>query len=130
MEERKSFATFKDGHTEKIFYFEKCHNKVLFATESGVYIHRISPNPSGVYGIFSLTDFFKVNVTSDFHIALNFTEEFNIESITLDERLKVHFTIDGEKGEVLVNPHASENEIKLAILDSIDCYIDWPIKEE
>lgn len=128
MEGRKSFATFKDGHTEEIFYFERYGiDSVLFATASGVYIHKkVLPTP-GVLGLLPSSEFFRVHVPRG---KREIEEVYTIESITLDERVKVRFEIDGKEGEVLVAPHASETEIKLAILDSIDCYIDWPIEEE
>lgn len=124
MEERKSFVTFKDGHTEEIFYFEKYSlDTILFATRSGVYIHRIIRDIPGVFGIRASTTFFKVGMFGIIS-ALDVEEYFAIESITLDERVEVSYSLDIKgkgsiMGKVLVAPNAELNEIRNAILDDL-----------
>lgn len=110
----RSFATFKDGHTEEIFYFERYFaNSVLFVTASGVYIYKKAfPTP----GVLSSSEFFR------FHAPLGKRElegVYTIESITLDERVKVRFMIDGKEGKVLVAADATDEQIKAAILDEV-----------
>ena len=125
MEERKSFATFKDGHTEEILYFERCSNTVLFATKSGVYVYRdVLRYTQGVSGIFFATNFLKVTAKSDLHITIECVEEFNIEFITLDERVEIPYSLDIKgkgsiMGKVLVAPDAEFNEIRNTILDDL-----------
>ena len=112
MEERKSFATFTDGHTEEILYFEKYdHATTLFVTKSGVYICR----PNGITGV---TEFYRIH-SSGIGPALVASEEDTIRSIRVDERVKVHFILGDEEGDVLVPPNATDDQIKLAILDTI-----------
>lgn len=124
MEERKSFVTFKDGHTEEIFYFEKYGlDTILFTTRSGVYVHRIIRDIPGVFGIRASTTFFKVGM-SGIISALDVEEYFAIESITLDERVEVSYSLDIKgkgsiMGKVLVAPNAEFNEIRNAILDDL-----------
>lgn len=124
MEERKSFVTFKDGHTEEIFYFEKYSlDTILFATRSGVYVHRIIRDIPGIFGIRASTTFFKVGM-SGIISALDVEEYFAIESITLDERVEVSYSLDIKgkgsiMGKVLVAPNAEFNEIRNAILDDL-----------
>lgn len=119
MEERKSFATFKDGHTEEIFYFEKLDPKViLFGTKSGIYIYRKTEGVPGVLGLTSLTEFFRMELENTFD-NVSIRGELNIESITLDERVEYKYLLSVDNmavgGTVLVAPDASEDEIKLAI---------------
>lgn len=118
MEERKSFATFKDGHKEKIVYWEENGDAVLFATESGVYMYRPITIPSGVMGLVKSTDFCRVYMGGKLAL-LDFKEEYSIGTITLDKRVKVRFMIDGEEGEILVAADATDEEIKGAILDEV-----------
>lgn len=113
----RSFATFKDGHTEEIFYFERYFaDSVLFATASGVYVHRKAFPTPGVLGLLPSSEFFRV------HVPLGKRElegVYTIESITLDERVKVHFILGDEEGDVLVAADATDEQIKVAILDTI-----------
>lgn len=124
MDQRKSFVTFKDGHTEEILYFEKYGlDTILFATRSGVYVHRIIRDVPGVFGIRASTTFFKVGM-SGIISALDVEEYFAIESITLDERVEVSYSLDIKgkgsiMGKVLVAPNAEFNEIRNAILDDL-----------
>lgn len=119
MEERKSFATFKDGHTEEIFYFEKYgSDKILFATRSGVYIYRKFDPAPGMFGLIPSTEFFRIS-TSWTGPVLTCVAEYAIKSFTLDERVKVRFMIDGEAGEILVAADATDEQIKAAILDEV-----------
>lgn len=125
MDQRKSFVTFKDGHTEEILYFERCSNTVLFTVRSGVYVYRdVLRYTPGVSGVFLSTNFLKVTAKSELSIALECEEEFNIESITLDERVEVSYSLDIKgkgsiMGKVLVAPNAEFNEIRNAILDDL-----------
>lgn len=113
----RSFATFKDGHTEEIFYFERYNaDSVLFATASGVYIYEKDFPIPGVLGLLPSSRFFRV------HMPLgkrDLEEVYTIESITLDERVKVHFILGDEEGDVLVAADATDEQIKVAILDTI-----------
>ena len=113
----RSFATFKDGHTEEIFYFERYFaDSVLFATASGIYVHRKAFPTPGVLGLLPSSEFFR------FHAPLGKRElegVYTIESITLDERVKVRFMIDGKEGKVLVAADATDEQIKAAILDEV-----------
>lgn len=119
MEERKSFATFKDGYTEEIFYFEKySSDKILFATRSGVYIYQKFDPAPGMFGLVPSTEFFRIS-TSWTGPVLTCVEEYAIKSFTLDERVKVRFMIDGEAGEILVAADATDEQIKVAILDEV-----------
>lgn len=117
--------TFKDGHTEEILYFERCSNTVLFTVRSGVYVYRdVLRYTPGVSGVFLSTNFLKVTAKSELSIALECEEEFNIEYITLDERVEVSYSLDIKgkgsiMGKVLVAPNAEFNEIRNAILDDL-----------
>lgn len=120
-----SFATFKDGHTEEIFYFKKhADDTVLFATRSGTYIHSVFHDTPCVLGVRPSTLFFKVDLARTNSIPdTDIEEDYTIESITLDERVRVRFTIDGKEGAVLVAPDATDEQIKAAIVDEI---LDYP----
>lgn len=134
MEERKSFATFKDGHKEKIAYWEENGDAVLFATESGVYMYRPIPVPAGVMGLIKSTDFCRVYMGGKLAL-LDFKEEYNIGTITLDKRVectyKTHVkgTGFGKQGTVLVAPDATQDEIEAAILKEI-ADVTYEVEEE
>lgn len=124
MKERKSFATFKDGHTEEIFYFEKySSDKILFATESGVYMYHKGIVPIGVAGLVPEITFSRLTISpSKLYTWINWGT--GIESITLDERVEVSYSLDIKgrgsiMGKVLVAPNAEFNEIRNAILDDL-----------
>lgn len=124
MEERKSFVTFKDGHTEEIFYFEKYNDDiVIFATESGVYMYHKGIVPIGVAGLVPEITFSRLTTSpSKLYTWINWGT--GIESITLDERVEVPYSLDIKgrgsiMGKVLVAPNAEFNEIRNAILDDL-----------
>lgn len=124
MEERKSFVTFKDGHTEEIFYFEKYSlDTILFATRSGVYMYHKGIVPIGVAGLVPEITFSRLTISpSKLYTWINWGT--GIESITLDERVEVPYSLDIKgrgsiMGKVLVAPNAEFNEIRNAILDDL-----------
>lgn len=132
--ETKSFATFKDGHTEEILYFEKVTDKqVMFTTKSGVYVSKEGTAPTCVWGLTATMTFFKLRPSMDATFnrqlpCLVAKEVHDIESITLDERVQYEYAIDGDgvyiTGEVTAAPDASDEEIKKLILEKLDIQIE------
>lgn len=119
--ERNSYVVFKDGHKENIFFWQKAGNDaVLFATTSGVYIHNNSDFAPGVFGLHRSTDFFQVHLGESPRFAIEATDEFEISHIHIDDRVKVHYLANGSGGVVLVDKDATDEQIKLAILDDLD----------
>lgn len=122
--ERNDYVTFKDGHTEKIVYWEENRDVILFATESGVYMYRPITVPDEMMGLVKSTDFFRVSI--DGRLGLLYRKkEFSIGTITLDKRVKCTYkthvkgTGFGKQGMVLVAPDATQDEIEAAILKEI-----------
>lgn len=138
--ETKSFATFKDGHTEEILYFEKVTDKqVMFATKSGVYVTKEGTVPASVFGLRPIMSFFKLRPSMDATFnrqlpCLISKEVHDIQSITLDERIPYGFEIysDGVyiTGKVLAAPDASDEEIRKLIMDDLDIRIDRKEEED
>lgn len=127
MAKTKSFVTFKDGHTEDIIYYQKrgC-NKVLFATESGVYKYIDNAIPFGIVGLSRQYEFWKL------HLGANDTDfcheaACDIQSITLDERVPYEYRIHGDlgyvTGSIIAPPNANEEEIKKLIMEDLE--IEW-----
>lgn len=133
MEERKSFATFKDGHKEKIVYWEQNGDAVLFATESGVYMYGPIPVPARMMGLIKSTDFCRVYMDGKLAL-LDFKEEYSIDTITLDKRIeyKYQVTIKGTTygGTVLLEPDATNDDIRLAIFDNMVDRANWNYEED
>lgn len=135
--ETKSFATFKDGHTEDILYFERKNEcAVLFTTKSGMYLYKKGVIPECVAGMRVSTDFFRLNMRFSKFLdrrggditQLTCEENYDIQSITLDERVPYEFSIyaDGVyiTGEVMAAQDASEEEVRKLVLDDLDISIE------
>lgn len=120
--ERNSYVVFKDGHTEDIFYWQKSgDDAVLFATASGVYIHKKSGFAPGVeFGLYRSTNFFRVHLGGSPTFAIEAEDEYGISHFYIDDRIKVHYLANGSGGVVLVDKDATDEQIKLAILDDLD----------
>lgn len=123
-----SFITFKDGHKEEIFYFKKYKNSgLIFATKSGVYGYREVTSIPGVCGIIPRYQFIKLGMEGPAP-TITTEEAFDIASVTIDERIKIAYALtdreDGDvldAGYVLVPPNATEDQIKLAVIDDLGC---------
>lgn len=121
-----SFVTFKDGHKEEIFYFKKYNNGgLLFATTSGMYGFRRHHSISSVCGFGPQNQFIKLGMEGPTPI-VTAEEIFDIDSVTIDTRIKVAYALtdreDGDllnEGYVLVSPNATDDQIKLAIIDDL-----------
>lgn len=120
--DRKGHVVFKDGHTEDIFFWQKRDNDaILFTTASGVYIHKKSGFAPGVeFGLYRSTNFFRVHLGGSPTFAIEAEDEYGISHFYIDERVPVHFRINGSDGVVFVDRDATDEQIKLAILDALD----------
>lgn len=119
--ERNSYVVFKDGHREDIFFWQKAGNDaVLFATRSGVFIYNKSDFAPGVFGLQRPTNFFQVHLGESPRFAIEAEDEYGISHFYIDDRIKVHYLANGSGGVVLVDKDATDEQIKLAILDNLD----------
>lgn len=129
MMERNSYATFKDGHTEKVSYFEKVLDGYVFATESGFYFAKREPIPVGVSGLIPKEQFYRLCPKRGAFDSVELVEFLsyivnNIESVVLDAREEYTYSYVDEDGEriedsILVKPNATNAEIQEAILTDI-----------
>ena len=132
--ERNNYATFKDGHKEKIVYWEENGDAVLFATESGVYMYRPIPAPADIMPLMNSTNFLRISMSGRLGL-LDWEEEYSIGTITLDKRVKCTYeshvknTGFGKIGTVLVDPDASKAEIEAVILKDL-ADITYKIEEK
>lgn len=127
MNKPRSYATFKDGHEEDIFYFKKYgENGIFFATESGVYRYNEAVVPIGVCGLSKSCKFFKLapSLRGD---VLCFNVASDIDTITIDDRIPYKFKIGANGtyifGEVLASPDACDEDIKDLIVDELSIEI-------
>lgn len=120
----RSILTFKDGHTEEIFYYQEFDQLrgVLFATESGIYKYHESIIPNGVIGLRRSCDFFKVSAINNDGI-LCFDEAPDIESSRIDKRIPYEYRLSNDDGEccgtIYALPDATESDIREAILKDL-----------
>lgn len=119
--DRKGHVVFKDGHTEDIFFWQKRDNDaILFTTASGIYIHKKSGFAPGVeFGLYRSTDFFRVHLGGSPTFAIEAEDEYGISHFYIDDRIKIDYWIAGCNGVILVDKDATDEQIKLAILDDL-----------
>lgn len=150
MKERNSKAIFKDGHEEKIVYFERSPLGMVFVTKSGMYIHRRERVTFIQPDIVPIDVFYRVNFASPSMLSMSDTlghdlpAEFTyapIKTVQLDLRVEYDYALfkkndDKEvpytTGTILVKPNASDLEIRLAILKDqlgFDDDIRWRKRE-
>ena len=116
----KGYVVFKDGQTEDIFYWQKTgDDAVLFATASGVYIYKKSDFAPGGFGLHQSTNFFRVHLGGSPTFAIEAADEHGISHFYIDERIKVDYMVNGSAGVILVDKDATDEQIKLAILDNL-----------
>lgn len=126
-----SYATFKDGHTEEIFYYRRGGDAVMFGTKSGIYVYHPYVSPAGVFGLRKEAEFYRIGYEILGRKPAMFGES-NIKSITIDERVPYEYEIESDGvyicGGVLDKPDADEDEIRKLIMDDLD--IRYEKKEE
>ena len=120
----KSFATFKDGHTEEIFYYQEFDGDhgILFVAESGIYKYREAIVPAGIIGLRKSSEFFKVSTIHGDGV-LFFDEAVGVESITIDKRVPYEYRLSSDDGHccgtIYALPDATEEDIHKAILKDL-----------
>lgn len=126
---RGSFATFRDGHEEEIFYYKDCApGNILFATESGVYFYKKGPEVPGIVGTFP-KEFFTIEMAFEDGNVLGFPRIYfsdnpYLTSVTIDRRVERRFNVPGYgTGSVLVDPNATVEEIAVAIVTEMGVVI-------
>ena len=91
----------------------------MFATASGVYIYKKSDFAPGVFGLHRSTDFFRVHLGGSPTFAIEAEDEYGISHFYIDDRIRVHYLANGSTGVILVDKDATDEQIKLAILDDL-----------
>lgn len=125
----RSWAMFKDGHEEDIFYYKDLpHNHILFGTKSGVYIYRPSIVSPAITGL-KAQEFYTIKMS--FHADptifpdISFVEDPYIQRIFIDRRIERKFTVSGHgNGSVFINPEADSEDLAWAILNEMGVKIE------
>lgn len=134
----RSFVTFADGHEEDILHiYEDCMFGRVFITKSGVYgvaEVRDDQYPRSIHTVF----YTMVVAYSLGHFASEFYVTDKIVKVTIDERIRVEYTIalNGDKdgyrftNSILVPRNYSDEQIEELIRKESLCIYSWNKCEE
>lgn len=134
----RSFVTFADGHEEDILHIYKDSAfEHVFITKSGVY--GVAEVLDGHYPMLPKTVFYTMAVAYSLgHFASEFYVTDEIVKVTIDERVRVEYTIalNGDKdgyrftNSILVPRNYSDEQIEELIRKESLCICSWKKCEE